>query len=300
MFVKMHNQKLHQSEDGLTTLLFRLPRELREQIYELLLPQLDIPLVPGHGGWHNWHPKPPIWYELRWLATSRAIFLDAAPLYYTAKPIYLHLDTVTQDRCLSLHSSLTFHAMKAFPGNVEWIVNTICSGMITKLILEVYATPFSDDLQSLLHRFASNSTQFRHFTTLKELYISLRPKDDPVILKILIRTFPRTDRKEQETMMRQSERLRCMGRALRSIRNALPTQCRVTWNVPGVVYTKVTHRRSDQPEIVPNATEEKRIDIMESLWEFICSYPDEQLDELLPESHPSQTASRFGGVRTSD
>ena len=197
----MRSYGSRKTDDSLTTLVFRLPYELRLQIYEFLVPQVDILLLPSDNGRHNWIPKVPNCNHLRWLGTSHAIFLDAAPLYYSA--VYFHIDALTEDHCLSVSSALMYHAKTTYSYDVLWIVDTIRSTMIKQLFLEVHATTFDDGPKNLLHHFAGHSNQFRRFPALEELYISLRPRYGLTNISERIQLLDRPE--NVVTMMRSNE-----------------------------------------------------------------------------------------------
>ena len=65
------------SEDKLTELLFRLPAELRNDIYNLCLPDIET--------YTDISDRLP---QLRWLACSSDLFAEAASLLYSATILF--------------------------------------------------------------------------------------------------------------------------------------------------------------------------------------------------------------------
>ena len=285
-------------QDALTTLLFRLPAELRQQIYDLLVPQDDILLLPQTGGWyHEPERQLPDCRPFLWLATSPSIFLDAAPQFYSVKPIYFHIDAFTPDDRLSLNDALTSHVQTAYPQDAEWTLNVIRSRLLKKLVLEVHNATISEELLALLPRFAAYSSQFRQFTALEELYIGGRPdcgfiqarnelRQSARDLKLMSNLFRSPERRE--STIRRVWSLRCMCRAVRDIRRDVRPECKLEWYVPGIDFHKLTHGPFGRTYERFHAEEERAVTetvvgLLENLCTFICERSDEQLEELLSE-----------------
>lgn len=149
------------TSDRATTLLFRLPPELRLNIYELCLPFM----------WHHRRRvRADYLSDSAWMATSPAIFADAAPLVLRKPVICMHTNlkterTVIQDFEGSLRTSnLKEHA---------WVA-PLARSMVTKLAITI-RHPHCRFLNigEQVDRYLSNLSAF---TSLKGLHVSLAPE----------------------------------------------------------------------------------------------------------------------------
>lgn len=273
--------------DALTVLLFRLPAELRLQIYDYLIPEGRLLLVPesSHWEWDRGTRSQSNRRPFRWLGVSREVFLDAGPAFYSSKTLYFWIDARVNSRGRSLNDALYHHVKLAHPPEAKWSFDIIRSTMLTKVTLEVNAPAYGEDLQSLLLRFSETAPQLRHYHALKELNISLRPQYNNAHHKVLFRQFniPRL----QEKSMKESWTLRRLCRATRQFKTNLPSDCKVKWYIPGKRSSNVPLTIMDfgEPGDVYQiiARELMVIEFMESMWTFICKRSDEELNELLSE-----------------
>ena len=264
--------------DVLTTLLFRLPAELRLQIYEHLIPDAKILLIPDSAEWLRLKGTPGEAKRrpFRWLTVSRAVFLDAGSLLYGSKPLYFWIDAWTKGRGKILDDALQYHAKCAHPEDTRWMFDVIRSSMLTKIMLEVHATTFGEDLQSVLLRFTETTFQLRRYAALEELCISLRPHYNNAHHKALFNTFKASGLRV--STIRESWTLRRLCRAVRQIKSNVPSKCKVKWYIPG-----------DKPRVscvdgLQVTDSEKMIVIfMGTLCAFVCKHTDDELDEVLSE-----------------
>ena len=269
--------------DALITLLFRLPAELRQQIYEYLVPDASTLLVPESASW-SWDFGTPGCSNrrpFRWLGVSSEVFLDAGPLFYSARPLYFWIDARSDGSARSLDDALMHHVKAVHAHNAIWTFDILRSGMLAKVMLEIHSPKLGENLQSLLLRFAEQSVQFKHYRSLKELHISLRPHYNNAHHKALFDSFkpPRL----REKSMKNSWALRRMCRAVRQIKTHVPSNCKVEWYIPGNKWPKLSHKRRDVKEHEPLDSELRVIEFMENLWAFVCEHTDEDLDDLLSE-----------------
>ena len=270
-------------QDALTGLLFRLPAELRQQIYEYLVPEASLLLLPETANW-SWDFGTPGRSDrrpFRWLSVSPEVFLDAGPLFYSARQLYFWIDARSDGKARSLDDALMHHGKSVHPQNARWTFDILRSRMLTKVMLEIYSPKLGENLQSLLLRFAEQTIQFKHYHALKELHISLRPQYNNAHHKALFNSFQPPGLREKR--MKDSWILRRLCRAVRQIKTHVPTKCRVEWYIPGKKRPKLSHRRRDVEEDEPHDSELRVIEFMESLWAFVGERTDEQLDELLSE-----------------
>lgn len=283
------NAHRHLRQDRFTSWLFKLPAELRLQIYDYLVPETNTLLIPESSIWHEElctadQPGRSNRRSFRWLSVSREVFLDAAPVFYSSKTLYFWIDSRSHERGRTIDSALQHHVKLAHPGESKWAVEIIRSQMLTKLMLEVHAPSSGENLQSVLLRFAEMAPQFRRYRALKQLYISLRPHYNNAHHKSLLRSFK--IQRLQEKTIRDSWTMRRMCRAVRQIKSFIPCECNVEWYLPGKTLAKVPYRRRDS--VAPGdpcmmESEQMVIEFMESMWIFVRERSDQELDELLSE-----------------
>ena len=290
----MSSRARSRQPDVFQTLLFKLPGELRLQIYEYLVPEEDIVLVPESSHWH-WDlgtPGRSNRRSFRWLGVSRDVFIDAAPTIYSAKTLYFWIDARTNGRGRTLDDALKHHVKLAHPEDIKWSLDLIRSKMLTKVMLEVHMATSGENLQSVLVRFSEMSSQFRRYTAIRYLYISLRPHYNNAHHRILFRSFKVPHL--QEKTVRESWTMRRMCRAVRQVKLHLPVECEVKWYLPGTKLPRVPYKRRDYGEAEnPWDVMESEImvmDFMQNMWEFVCNRTDDQLDELLSERDFRQTS----------
>ena len=245
-------------QDALTVLLFRLPAELRLQIYEYLARELIIKVSNRRS--------------YRWLGISREVFLDAGPLLYSTKPLYFWIDARISIQGRSLDHALKRHINSYHPENAKWAFDVVRSSMLTQVTLEVHARTIGENLQSLLLRFAEMAIQFRKYNALEHLHISLRPQYNNAHHKALFRSFKTAHL--QETTVRDSWTMRRLCRAAQQIKTQLPRKCDVKWYLPGEKLSDVMRSQVDV------------VQFMESLWAFVCERSETGLDDLLSEQEP--------------
>lgn len=207
-------------------------------------------------------------------------------MFYGAKPLYFWIDAWSDGKARSLDDALLHHVKAIHPHDYKWTFEQIRSSMVTKIMLEVQATTFGENLQSLLLRFARYANQFRRYTALEELYVSLRPHYNNAHHKLLFRYFKEKGNMQmKEKRMKESWTLRRLCCAVREIKQHVPLFCKVQWHIPGKRCPKVTHRRRDWSLEGYSYSEHEMtvLEFMENLWEFVYEHTDGQLDDLLSE-----------------
>lgn len=287
----MSNHLRPHRHDAFTILLFRLPAELRQQIYEYLVPEASALLVPESASW-SWTfgtPGSSNRRPFRWLGVSPEVFLDAGPLFYSAKPLYFWIDARSDGKARSLADALMHHVKAVHAESAKWTFDIVRSRMLAKAMLEIHSPKLGENLQSLLLRFAEQSFQLKHYHALEQLHISLRPHYNNAHHKALFDSFSPPELREKR--VKSSWTLRRMYRAVRQIKTHLPVKCKVEWYIPGQRYAKLALRRRDLGEDEPLYSELCVIQFMENLWAFVCGHSDIELDELLSE-HESKVAWR--------
>jgi hypothetical protein len=208
--------------------------------------------------------------------------------------LYFWIDARNSNRGRSLDDALKHHIKSAHPENAKWSIDIVRSSMLTQLMLEVHAPATGENLQSLLLRFADMSSQFRKYTALEQLHISLRPHYNNAHHKVLFRSFKML--RLQEKTVKESWTMRRLCRAARQIKTQLPPKCNVKWYMPGKKLRKVPYKRrdfldsEDPPEVMDSDL--NVIEFMEALWVFVCERSDRELDNLLSEQE-SQSAWRL-------
>lgn len=295
----MRSRPSSRQADSFLTHLFSLPAELRLQIYEYLVPEADVLLVPESSHWH-WDlgtPGRSNRRPFRWLSLSRDVFLDAGPTIYSRKSLYFWIDARGDRRGRTLDDGLKHHVKLAHPSDIGWSFNVIRSTMLRSIMLEVHMAASGENLQSVLLRFAEMSTQFRRYSALEEIYISLRPHYNNAHHKVIFKSFKIPHL--QEKTLRESWTLRRMCRAARQIKVNLPADCTVNWYLPGKKIARIPYKRADfeEPESPWDVMESETLvmDTMQSIWEFIHDRADEQLDELLSERDSSTPSLALPG-----
>jgi hypothetical protein len=207
--------------------------------------------------------------------------------------MYFWIDARISDRGRTLDDAVRHHIKSAHPENAKRAFDAVRSSMLTKVMLEVHAPTTGENLQSVLLRFADMAVQFRKYTALEQLHISLRPHYNNAHHKALFRSFkiPRL----QEKTMRDSWTMRRLCRAVRQIKTQLPPKCNVEWYMPGKKLPKVPYKRRDPGGSGdPSEIMDSQLDViqfMESLWAFVCERSEQELDDLLSERE-SQPAWR--------
>ena len=165
--------------------MLSLPVELRIEIYNEALPSngfFDMQFDCTN--------------ELRWLATSRALFEDAAPQFFT-RPLLLSDDTWYRQ---SIYNTLDPYLRRAFGADRNWIAQLIRK-MVRRIEFKVYGTEIkvhsTDSLEANFSQYAFELPAF--------------PNLEAVNLTIYL-----------------SREHNALSRGLDTLRDALPPICKVT------------------------------------------------------------------------
>ena len=186
---------------------FSLPRELRDAIYELCLPDLlVIKMVRGK------HPQ--------WLLTSKQIFFEAAPMLYDQLCFY---KTVDYENNPNLLEQLFMNYAGSSPTSTYRLTRTTfehVKPMISYIAIDVHLEMAVDQVSWLTkHYFAG----LDELTNLKALYISLNPRPGSCYQSFR-RKLGRSDLRIFQVVL--------FVETVKLLFDRTPRGCRIYWSIP--------------------------------------------------------------------
>jgi hypothetical protein len=197
--------------------LLTLPRELRDQIYELCLP--EPPVIRMSDGQHP-----------QWLLTCRQVFEEAALMVYEQCSFYKVVSTSSDSY---LHDQLSDGFLKSFPCLPTMELFNRVESMIAYIALDVHLDMTLEHMNWLTRDFLA---QISDLPNLKALYISLN-------------VSPGVERNRfKQHLARSDLRIFELVKFLEPVQSLLirlPMHCKVHWAIPesirrvangGVVY----------------------------------------------------------------
>lgn len=256
----------------------RLPTELRLQIYALCLPTTPhfLNLLSTQSNLH-------------WLATSRQIFTEAAPLLYSNTALYFDLEPAAKTRRGSLVSELAFHVQTHFAtpppqtAAASFADKWIRRVLTRKVMVEVWCA-YLDNIEEFLSWFAAGNISgfLAGCEALQEVSVSLRdifigPLDEGVLV------LREVGDGEWVRLLREGEvpHLRRLCGKMRRVEANVPRGCVVRWSLPGETLPEVAYLREGVPEREPTGRERAVSEFMDRVWRFVREREVLELDSLL-------------------
>lgn len=259
--------------DGLTQFLFRLPAELRDEIYSHVVPgkRKIFDVFSEHR-------------ELPWLATSQAIFEEAAPLIYSSTPLYFDLAPEVKTRRGSIAAGFAAHVQTTYKQDQAWTGELIRSKMAKRVMMELYCNAF-DDLHGLFSWLYSQSLELSRFSTMEELCVSIKSEflyslEAEAKARATLEFANLVQTEHQRKAIFASDILQNIGQTTRLMLKNFPSKCVVKWSFQGEVLPHVTFLSLFHPEVAQDERERLLTRFMEKMCLFVNSHSDEQLKEV--------------------
>ena len=253
------------TNDMLITLLSRLPVELRLYIYRLSLPCTR-------------HRKRKIHLDYigdgRWMATSKPLFQEAAPLIFSKPCLFAHTKLREGDNLLKYFDALV---ERIFVDDASWVLKQ--ARPMVQIFAVILRVPHFDNMGDFAERLPSYFSNLESFTGLKELDISLGPEHLPWQREYYSRVQDIFRRRDSREALRDSPILRTFASGLMGLKAEVPRSCEVRWRFDAAGIPCTPSYINDRVEVLQHLVDVNCC--LQGLWGLVLDASDEELVKLL-------------------
>lgn len=197
--------------------LLTLPREIRDEIYKLWLPEPETTILQD-------------WYWPSWFYACKQIYTEAVELVLSRNCKYVSISFPQESQLRrQLRECCTWESSLFWPPGLHAAdyIFLLARRSIRYLAVDIQLTKCEDDaFETLAHDFAQYFEGLEAFTGLRKLYISLGPCRSPEWDDTPERIKDRAVHFAGDSRLRQ---------AMGALRDMAPKECDVKWCIPAHV-----------------------------------------------------------------